>query len=291
MLTIVMTGATSGIGLGAAQLLVAQGNRVIAGARGGGLPGGVESLPLDLARLDSVRAFADACPDQIDSLVLNAGIQFQNADQRTGEGYETTFAVNHLAHYLLARLLLPKLASGGRIILTSSGTHDPAEKLFVPAPRHAEAALLAHPENDPQRDRSPLTAGFRAYSSSKLCNLMTARSLAMLPAVTARKITVHAYDPAFIPETGLKRNANWFARNLLMPVIALLPSSKIGNRLKDASAALAGLADASIDGPRVYYMALRRGKVTWPAPSELARDDAACAKLWTDSAAMVGLAE
>lgn len=288
MARIVMTGASSGIGKGAAERLIAAGHEIVAGTRGTPVPPGVKALPLDLASLGSVREFVRACPDKIDALVLNAGIQFQNVDQRTAEGFETTFAVNHLAHYLLVRLLLPKMADGGRIILTSSGTHDPAEKLFVPAPSHADAALLAHPENDPLRDEAPLKAGFRAYSASKLCNLMTARSLAANPDVTARGIVVHAYDPAFIPETGLKRNANWFARNLVMPVIGLLPPSRIGNRLNDASAALAGLTDGTIDGPRVY-MALRRAKPTWPDPSELARDDAACAKLWRDSAAMVGL--
>jgi NAD(P)-dependent dehydrogenase (short-subunit alcohol dehydrogenase family) len=45
----------------------------------------------------------------IDALVLNAGAQFPNLDQRTEDGSETTFAVNHLAHYLLLRFLLPKL--------------------------------------------------------------------------------------------------------------------------------------------------------------------------------------
>ena len=288
MATIVMTGSTSGIGEGAAKLLVSDGHRVIAGARSGGVTPGAESLPLDLADLASVRAFVASCPDCIDALVLNAGMQVHTSKLRSADGFELTFATNHLAHYLLARLLLPRIAPGGRIILTSSGTHDPAEKTGIPAPRSANARYLADPEVDPQSEKSGMTAGLRAYSSSKLCNLMTARSLARHPEVVAEGITVHAFDPGFIPATGLARSAPWVIRSLIMPVLARLPLGKGTNTLKAGGQALAGLADGSIGGPDVY-MALRGGEPTWPAPSVLARDDAQCQQLWDASAAMVGL--
>lgn len=288
MTTIVMTGATSGIGLVAATQLIADGHHVIAGVRSPHELPGAELRPLDLSDLASVRAFAERCPAQIDVLVLNAGMQVHSAAKRSADGFELTFATNHLAHYLLARLLLPKLAAGGRIILTSSGTHDPAEKTGVPAPVHADAKRLADPETDPTLGKSAIAAGLRAYSSSKLCNLMTARSLAQAADVTAKGITVHAYDPGFIPTTGLARNAPWIVRSVIMPVIGLLPLGKGTNTLSAGGRALAGLADGSIDGPQVY-MSLRGGLPTWPAPSVLARDDALCQQLWTDSAAMVGL--
>jgi NAD(P)-dependent dehydrogenase (short-subunit alcohol dehydrogenase family) len=173
--------------------------------------------------------------------------------------------------------------------LTSSGTHDPAEKTGVPAPRHANAAWLADPAIDPQLSKSPRGAGLRAYSTSKLCNLMTARMIAASPEASSRKITVHAYDPGFIPVTGLGRRAPWPIRALVLPVLPLFIRFMPGmNMLKNGGKALAGLADGSIDSDRVY-MALRQGKPTWPDPSPLARDDAACAKLWADSAVMVGL--
>ncbi|NKY60568.1 hypothetical protein [Nocardia flavorosea] len=62
------------------------------------------SLPLDLTELESVRAFAAAVRQElagtpIDALILNAGVVFPDAARRTTDGYETTFAVNHLAHY------------------------------------------------------------------------------------------------------------------------------------------------------------------------------------------------
>jgi NAD(P)-dependent dehydrogenase (short-subunit alcohol dehydrogenase family) len=98
-----------------------------------GGPLGAEMLPLYLMRLENVRSFASAVdrelgPAQINSLVLNAGLLFPNDDTRSADGFEAAFAVNHLAHYLLLRLLLPRLAQGATVILTTSGAHDPAEK-------------------------------------------------------------------------------------------------------------------------------------------------------------------
>ena len=111
---VVMTGATSGIGANAVELIAAQPNmRIIIGARGAhSEPEGAEVIPLDLASLANVRVFADEVKQRlggahIDILVLNAGIQPMDTTQRTVDGFETTFAVNHLAHYLLARLLVP----------------------------------------------------------------------------------------------------------------------------------------------------------------------------------------
>ncbi|MDA0635459.1 SDR family NAD(P)-dependent oxidoreductase [Nonomuraea sp. MCN248] len=90
-------------------------------------------MPLDLAQLDSVRAFAASVRERlgggpVDALVCNAGVVLPEAGGRTVDGFETTFAVNHLAHYLLSRLLLPVLADGARIVLTTSGAHDPATR-------------------------------------------------------------------------------------------------------------------------------------------------------------------
>jgi NAD(P)-dependent dehydrogenase (short-subunit alcohol dehydrogenase family) len=131
MNTIVMTGGTSGLGEVAARRFIQTPNtRLLLGARRGG-PLGAETLPLDLMRLENVRSFASAVdrelgPAQINSLVLNAGLLLPNDDARSADGFEAAFAVNHLAHYLLLRLLLPRLAQGATVILTTSGTHDPA---------------------------------------------------------------------------------------------------------------------------------------------------------------------
>lgn len=291
--TIVMTGATSGIGAVAAARLAAS-NRLIVGARSGSVAG-AETLRLDLASLASVRDFADGviaalAGRPIDALVLNAGVQLADVTARSAEGHELTFATNHLAHYLLIRLLLPHVADGGRIVVTTSDTHDPAEKTIVPPPRHADADRLAHPETDPDRDTAPLTAGMRAYSTSKLCNLMTVRSLAARPEVIARRITVLAYSPGLTPNTGLARSLPFAIRSLAWPLLPLLQRfMPFMNSLKDAGAALAALASTVAPPPGRVYASLRKGVLTWPDPSVLARDDAATARLWADSARLVGL--
>ena len=290
---IVMTGATAGIGAVAAQRLARPGARLIVGARGGDVPG-AEVLRLDLASLDSVRHFADAviaalAGAPIDALVLNAGGQRPDVDARSADGYELTFAVNHLAHYLLARLLLPHMTVGGRIVITSSDTHDPAEKTGVPPPRHADAGWLADPAAAPQQD-APTIAGMRAYSTSKLCNMMTVRSLAAHPDIAARRLTVLAYNPGLTPGTELVRDQPWAVRTLVWPLLPLLrPFVGFMNSLAAAGGALAALATETSPPPGRLYASLRKGVLTWPDPSELARDEAATAKLWQDSAALVGL--
>ncbi len=298
MTTVVMTGGTSGFGVETVkQLLLAPNTRLLLGVRRAGPPG-VETLPLDLTQLDQVRAFSAAVGQklgatEINALVLNAGLQCPDADARTPDGFETTFAVNHLAHYLLLRLLLPRLAPGAVVVLTTSGTHDPAEGKIIPPPRHANARLLAYPEQDPDRDQSSLTAGGRAYSSSKLCNLLTARALAAHPATQACRFTVIAYDPGPTPGTGLVRNSG-FAINLVWrmlgtPLRLLVPRF---NSRKVAGGALADLTLGKIQPPAErVYAALRRGRLTWPDPSELARRDEVMVALWRDSAALVGLPE
>jgi NAD(P)-dependent dehydrogenase (short-subunit alcohol dehydrogenase family) len=169
---------------------------LLLGARRPGPPA-AETLPLHLAHLDSVRSFAAAVGERlgatpIDALVLNAG-RSGDADGRSVDRLEITFAVNHLAHYLLLlRLLLPRLANHARIVLTTSGTHDPAQRAPLPPPRHANARLLAHLELDPVRDQRPRVAAGRAYTASKLCVVLTARALAAQPEAQARQLTVVA---------------------------------------------------------------------------------------------------
>lgn len=176
MKTVVMTGGTSGLGqVAAQQIFETPDTRLLLGVRAK-RETAIETWPLDLSRLASVRAFAQAMEEtlgatQIDALVLNAGTQFANDDRRTEDGFEMIFAVNHLAHYLLLRLLLPKLAPGATVVITTNDTHDPKANPLG-APRNLDPGLLAHPR--PQgRGRF---SGFRAYAASKLCNLLTARA-------------------------------------------------------------------------------------------------------------------
>ncbi|WP_028938219.1 SDR family NAD(P)-dependent oxidoreductase [Pseudonocardia spinosispora] len=294
---IVMTGATAGIGQAAARLLAEEPDtHLIIGARGTGrqVPEGSEVLPLDLASLDSVRSFADAVTQRlgerrIDTLVLNAGLNSPDPARRTEDGFGVTFAVNHLAHYLLARLLLPVIADGGRLIITASDTHDP-KIIPVVGPTTLDPEALAHPSAKPGR--------MRAYAASKLCNVLTARSLAVLDDVTERGITVVAYNPGLTPDTGLAGDVPAAARTALR--VAVLPVLRLVSRFRPAfypgTVERAGqvlaeltLGTTSPPTPRVY-VSLVRAQVTFPAPSELALDDNARDLLWRESATMTGLA-
>src|SRR5262245_26537052 len=292
MAVAVMTGGTSGLGAVAARRLVEANVDLLLGALGDGACSG-RSIPLDLTKLDDVRGFAIAAERTlgsrtIDALLLNAG---GYARGRTVDGYDATFVLNHLAHYLLIRLLWTRISDGGTVVLTTSGTHDPAEHTVVPPPRHANAEWLAKPELDPNRDRAPLAARGRAYSSSKLCVVLTARALRARTDTEARRIHVVAYDPGPTPGTGLVRDQGALVRfiweRLATPLRLVMRGA---NTIDAAGSALAGLALGTIRPPdgRVYA-SLRRGRLTWPMPSELARSDDLMNALWRDSARLVGL--
>ena len=292
--TVVMTGATNGIGAAAAQILAVTPHvHVIIGARGSGrkVPEGCEVLPLDLSSLDSVRRFADAVRNQlgdvkIDMLVLNAGLNSATPDQRTADGFAVNFGVNHLAHYLLARVLLPNIADNGRLIITTSDTHDPA--IFPFGPTTLDPEQLAHPSTKSSR--------MRAYAASKLANLLTARSFFTADDVTSRKITVVAYNPGLTPATGLADlppAAQTALRVVAVPMLRLISRFKPAfhpGTVHRAGQALAELALGSVTLPagRVYA-SLVKGELTFPDPSKLARDDTARDLLWRQSATMTGL--
>jgi protochlorophyllide reductase len=295
---IVMTGATAGIGLEAAKQLVAMpGTELIVGAR---TPERVPAalgrktvvLPLDLASLASVRGFAAAAgaAGPIDVLLFNAGMQTVRS-RTSAEGYELTVAVNHFAHYLLLRLLAAELAANARVVLTASGTHDPDEKTGMPNPHHADAQRLAFPETDPQRDASAGTAGRRAYTQSKLCNVMTVRELAVRLAATRPDIAVASFDPGFTPGTGLARDYPGPAGAIFRYVLPMVAPKKPGTSTPAVSGRL--LADMvtapAYASARGDYFAVRSSALVAKSPSALAQDAAACARLWDDSARLVGL--
>jgi NAD(P)-dependent dehydrogenase (short-subunit alcohol dehydrogenase family) len=289
---IVMTGGTSGLGAVAAKRLTDAHSDLLLGARGDG-PYVAPALPLDLTSLDDVRAFATRVEDvlgatTIQALVLNGG---GYARGRTAEGYDATFVLNHLAHYLLVRCLWSRIRDGGTVVLTTSGTHDPAEHTMMPPPHHANALWLAKPEFDPHRDPAPRTAAGRAYASAKLCVVLTARALDARCDARDRGITVLAYDPGPTPGTGLVREQGAFIRfvweSLATPLRLVMRKA---NSIEEAGGTLAGLVLGT--APRVegrVYAALRRGQLTWPELSALARRDDVMEALWRDSAALVGL--
>src|SRR5690606_27472718 len=293
---IVMTGATSGIGAEALKNIAHSPEYdTYVGARGKGrvVPDGVEVLPLELSSLSSVREFADALKQRltekkIDVLILNAAIRATDPSQLSDDGFQLTFATNHLAHYLLARLLWPLMEDDGRIVITTSDTHDPEIVPF--GPKSLQPRNLANPN-----EHSP--KGMRLYASTKLCNLLTTQSLAALSTKEKRSLRVIAFNPGLTGGTSLMgKQSLWMkalvtvlVRPLLSVVSLFVPFLYVG-KPKHAGETLAALALGKKSPPaNKIYASLVRGKLTFPTPSKLALNDEVRDLLWRESAKMVNL--
>ena len=288
-----MTGATAGIGAEALKHFTSLNDtKVYVGVRGSGraLPEGTKSFPLDLSSLKSVRSFAETIKQhlgnaKINVLVLNAGISAVD-NQKSEEGFELTFATNHLSHYLLARLLEPNLAVGGRILITTSDAHDPAVIPF--GPKTLDIDALSHPtEHSPK--------GMALYAATKLCNMLTARSIEK-EFGEHKNIEVIAFNPGLTGDTSLMGKQPAILK-LLIPVIRSIfyfvsvfkPAFFVGTA-KRSGEALAELALGKVVLPAgKIYVSLVRGKLTFPNPSKLAQSDLTRDLLWKESAKMVGL--
>ncbi|OJV90970.1 MAG: dehydrogenase [Bacteroidia bacterium 44-10] len=296
---IVMTGATSGIGAEALKHFAQLADtKVYVGARGSGreVPEGVEVLPLELSALKSVRSFVDILRQRIgnakiDILVLNAGVQLGTNKLQSADGFELTFATNHLSHYLLARLLMPSLAKNGKLIFTTSDTHDP--KVVPIAPKTLDPDELAHPT------KTGSAQAMRAYPATKLCNLLTARSFSVLDTIKKRNIKVIAYNPGLTAGTSLNGKPSMairilmpIIRNTVFPVLSLFnPAFFMGNARRSGEA-LGELALGKVELPEnKVYASLVKNKITFPNPALLALNDETRDLLWSKSAVMVGLPE
>ena len=195
-----------------------------------------------------------------------------------------TFAVNHLSHYLLARLLLPDITDGGRIVITTSDTHGQ----WPLAPKTLDPEALAHPPGKG-------SGVARAYAASKLCNLLTARSFAARDDVQERDITVVAYNPGLTGGTGLggQPALGGLLAAGMRPVLrfmSLFLPQLYSSTPEQSGDGLAQLVLGQITPPpgRVYASHVR-GKVTFPDPSKLAQSDDARDLLWRESAELTGL--
>lgn len=114
--------------------------------------------------------------------------------------------VNHLGHYLLLRLLAPSLARNAIVVLTTSNTHYPKFSPVAPF-AFVDAQELAHQDlgKGPRGDVA-FESGFRAYATSKLYNLLTARAFANSTEVKARRLRIISYNPSYTNPHHLSRS-------------------------------------------------------------------------------------
>jgi retinol dehydrogenase-14 len=277
MKTIVVTGASDGIGLEAASQLAAQGHHLVmvgrtpakldaavARVRGESPEVPVESFVCDFASLADVHRLADdllAAYPRIDVLVNNAGTVF---DKRTltVDGHEGTFAVNHLGGFLLTELLLDRLVASApaRIVTTASVGHYRGTMDF---------------------DDLGFEHGYqimRAYSRSKLANVLHTRHLAARLEGTG--VTANCLHPGAVA-TNIWSGAPWFARPVLAVAKRLFMVSPA-----DGGATLTYLATSpEVEGRSGGYYEKNRIK----EPADLARDAELAERLAGKSRELVGL--
>jgi len=254
----VITGASAGLGMECARTLLkadpswhivlavrspARGAEAVAQL---GAPERCTVLEMDLASLQSVHAFAGrlraAQLPPLHAIVCNAGVQVVSGTELTADGVEMTFGVNHLGHFALVQSLLDELADPARIVVVSSGTHDPAKHTGMPSPHYGSAEELAHPTGD-------TVDGRRRYTTSKLCNVLFAYELDRRLGQGQRGITVTAFDPGLMPGSGLARDYSPIGRwawRYLFPALRVLPNVNSTRSSGRRLAALVG--DAGYDG-------------------------------------------
>jgi NAD(P)-dependent dehydrogenase (short-subunit alcohol dehydrogenase family) len=270
--TFVITGANSGIGLAAAKALAAAGARVVLAVRdpakgqAAGVPG-AEVRRLDLADLSSVRAFADAWEGDLDVLVNNAGVMAV-PERRTADGFELQVGTNHLGHFALANLLLPRVRD--RVVTVSSGAH-----------RMGRIDLEDLNWRTRKYDR------WRAYGQSKLANLLFTAELQRRLAELDSEVRAVAAHPGYAA-TNLQSRTENVLQNALMWV---------GNRViaqSDEQGALPTLYAATQDVPGNAYVGPdgfqeARGNPTLVGRSGAALDEDVARRLWTLSEELTGV--
>ena len=265
----VITGASSGIGLAAAEALARRGARLAlvghdasrSAAALARLRARVMDLRAamhlaDLSRLSEMRRLgrelAAAYPG-IDVLINNAGALFQRR-VLTEDGIERTFALNHLAYFVLTRELRPCLSRGSRIVNVASGAHV--------------GAVLDFDDLNLERGYS----GWKAYRRSKLANILFTRELARRLAGSG--ITANCLHPGFVASRFGDNNRGLFRFGIGIAKLLTARTPEKGAETLIHLASAPGLGDVSGE----YFFDLK------PAtPSAAARDDDAARRLWEAS--------
>lgn len=271
-----ITGATRGIGLEAAKALARMGATVVLVGRDAGRTqdalaevraaapdAKVDSLLADFNSLQSVRELAAAFKarySRLDVLLNNAGLIIDQR-QLTRDGFEATFGINHLAHFVLTNLLRDVLVASGpaRIINVSSEAHRAAKLDF----------------DDLQAERGYI--GFRVYGNAKLANILFTQALAKR--LQGTRVTANCLHPGVVA-TGFGHNTTGFFRHLVKLGAPFMLSAAKGAR---TSVYLA--SSPEVEGVTGEYF-IRRCKAK---PSRDARDEALAERLWTVSEQLTGV--
>ncbi|MBX7097674.1 MAG: SDR family oxidoreductase [Myxococcaceae bacterium] len=266
---VVVTGASSGIGRTSALELARRGHRVVLACRSlekatpvlqevrrASPTGAGELLPLDLANLASVQRFARDYLDRgwpLHVLLNNAGVAGHRGT--TEDGFELQFGTNHLGHFLLTELLLPRLRASApaRVVFVSSGSHYACKRLDFDALRGPTRTLI----------------GLKEYEVSKLCNVLHARELARREGPAVATFSLH---PGVVDSDAFRRVPGFIRAILRLRMISDVEGAKTSVYCATQPDLESGL----------FWDECRPKR-----PSPLALDDALARELWARSEAWV----
>ncbi|XP_011305182.1 retinol dehydrogenase 13 [Fopius arisanus] len=275
--TVVITGASSGMGKEIAIELAKRGGRIILAVRdeksGKAIAEKIRVIPdakvdvrkIDLSSLQSIRNFVEKFEvDEVDILINNAGIVF-HPQKKTDEGFELHFVTNYLGHFLLTQLLLPKLKASqqGRIINISAESHTTSEI-------HLDDLNL----------EEKFSAG-EAFGQSKLAMIMMARHMSQLLKDT--HVTINAVNPGLVRGTRHMRsspiNQARLLKLIMLPWMWLLMKSPV----EGAQTTIYAAVSNSLSEKSGKYLS----DCELSNPSELALDEATAEKLFNKSMELV----
>jgi protochlorophyllide reductase len=313
--TVIITGASSGVGLQAARALAQRGWHVVMACRNlekadkaanaVGIPqGSYTLLHIDTASLESVRQFVKefrATGRSLEALVCNAAIYMPLIKEplRSPEGYELTVATNHLGHFLLCNLMLEDLqkspASEPRLIILGTVTHNPDELggKIPPRPDLGELEGFAAGFQAPHtmidgKKFEPV----KAYKDSKVCNVLTMRELHRRYHGSTKVVFSSLY-PGCVATTALFRNHYPLFQKLFPLFQRYITGGFVSEELAGDRVAEV-VADPQYNQSGAYWSWGNRqkkdGKSFVRKVSPEARDDEKAKRMWDLSEKLVGLA-
>ena len=259
----IITGPTSGIGRATALEVAKNGTVVLVGRGRQKLAevhreierqgGHSVEIMCDLSDTDSVHRAATKIIElrfPIAGLVNNAGIH-QMRPTKSPQGWDLTFATDHLGPFALTEALIPHLPDGANIVFVASGVEDPERKPAKAAGfrggRYISAEASARGEWEPGGSKTP---GSDAYATSKQCTLAAALEFAR----EVPRLRFNAVEPGFNPATSLGREANAFLRFLLKYVLTpFAPYVKYWSTPKQAARVIAKVLINESKETGIYY--------------------------------------
>ncbi|MFB7719048.1 oxidoreductase [Nocardia sp. NPDC056100] len=274
--TIVITGANSGIGRVTARVLAAAGARVVLAVRdlekgraaAAEMAGRVEVRQLDLADLSTIRRFATEFSEPIDILVNNAGVMTPPFS-RTADGFEMQFGTNHLGHFALTNLLLPRIRQ--RVVTVSSNGHRMGTIDF----------------DDLGSECKPYRA-MRAYAQSKLANLLFTAELQRRLTDAGSPVLAIAAHPGMATTNLLRFDGRGRMRYLVQKAVTeRLAQSEEDGALPTLYAAVADIPGNSYVGPSGFLQ--RSGAPKLVNRSARALDTDTARRLWEVSEELTGV--